>query len=196
MATIKSKGKRRNLGPKQPIEMKTIYFREGPQEVPAKKWAQFKSQEQLALNKRAELIRRMKKHEGAGVEFMDNKLDVVRFIPRARVKTSGFKNAEDFINYVDNRGNQIKPEFFESRAKLYMSNMETAMMKTFGQEAIPVINELRKLTPDQFQWMLLRNPTDFSISYIYLDPMGNEEKMKHITQLIGRAKEFDEIIGY
>lgn len=117
----------------------------------------------------------------------------IEFVPYRRVDIKGFKTQKAIEQHIALRTTHAKPSYFKQKAEIYRENMAKSVAKTFNRgDAARLMKEIRSLTPEQLQFLLLQHPQKFSIGYIYFDTTDSEaEKLKTMMYYIKLAKETD-----
>lgn len=99
-----------------------------------------------------------------------------------------FTSREAIVKQMAMRKNQLKPTFFSDRSNIYRQNLITAITKVFGSAGAELVAEIGKLSSDQLQYLLIQNPYDFGIDYVYNDPGETQERIDWMLDLVKQAQ--------
>lgn len=102
-----------------------------------------------------------------------------------------FTSRDAVVKQMAMRKKQLKPSFFTDRSNIYRQNLITAITKVFGSAGAELVAEIGKLTSDQLQFLLIQNPYDFGIDYVYNDPGEMNERLEWMLDLVKQAQGID-----
>ena len=110
------------------------------------------------------------------------------FRPGKKRSIEHFASRGAIAGQIAMRRNQLKSSFFSDRSNIYRQNLITAITKVFGSAGAELVMEIGKLTPDQLQFLLIQNPYDFGIDYVYNDPGEMNERLNWMLDLVKQAQ--------
>lgn len=186
MAKFSKRQRQRPPAPRKPIVVESVNWRGNLTKfnISQKELDQFNRLEMLAKRKREKMLRRLTPDVDPGVQSdIDAKrlnFSAIRFIPRAEVSLDKFKTRDAFKKHIERRYQELDQHHYSKLTRLYKDNFMKAGAINYGDYMYEEVelhdgtkttfyNYIKGLSSDELQYLLVQDPTNFSIDYIYFD---------------------------